>query len=35
MRRIADVVAQHKAELSINHDKAESDGRKRAPDFYE
>jgi N-acyl homoserine lactone hydrolase len=35
MQRMADVMAQHKAQLWINHDKAQRDGQKMAPEFYE
>lgn len=35
MQRIADVLAKEKAQLWINHDKAQTDGLKKAPDFYD
>jgi glyoxylase-like metal-dependent hydrolase (beta-lactamase superfamily II) len=35
MQRIADVLAKEKAQLWINHDKAQRDGLKMAPAFYE
>lgn len=35
MQRIADIMAREKAQLWINHDKAQSDGLKMAPDFYD
>ena len=35
MQRIADVVAKEKAQLWINHDKAQRDSLKMAPDFYD
>ena len=35
MQRIADLMAQHKAQLWINHDKAQRDSQKLAPEFYE
>jgi glyoxylase-like metal-dependent hydrolase (beta-lactamase superfamily II) len=35
LQRLADVMAQHKAQLWINHDKAQRDGLKMAPEFYE
>jgi len=35
MQRIADLLAQHKAQLWINHDKAQRDSQKLAPDFYD
>jgi glyoxylase-like metal-dependent hydrolase (beta-lactamase superfamily II) len=35
MQRIADVLAKEKAELWINHDKAQTDSLKKAPDFYD
>jgi len=35
MQRMADVMAQQKAQLWINHDKAQRDSLKMAPDFYE
>ena len=35
MQRIADVLAQNKAQLWINHDKAQRDTLKMSPEFYE
>ncbi len=35
MRRIADIIAKEKAQLWINHDMAQRDGLKMAPEFYE
>ena len=35
MQKIADVMAREKALLWINHDKAQRDGLKMAPEFYE
>jgi hypothetical protein len=35
MARIADVLAKEKAQLWINHDKAQRDTLKLAPEFYE
>jgi N-acyl homoserine lactone hydrolase len=35
IKRLAEVVAQHGAQLWIQHDKAQSDSRKFAPDFYD
>jgi N-acyl homoserine lactone hydrolase len=35
MQRMADIVAKEKAQLWINHDKAQRDGQKLSPDFYE
>jgi len=35
MQRIADVLAKEKAQLWINHDKAQTDTLKHAPEFYE
>jgi N-acyl homoserine lactone hydrolase len=35
MQRIADVLAKEKAQLWINHDKAQRDSLKMAPDFYD
>jgi hypothetical protein len=35
MQRIADVVAKEKAQLWINHDKAQRDGLKLSPVFYD
>jgi N-acyl homoserine lactone hydrolase len=35
LQRLADVMAQHKAQLWINHDKAQRDGLKLAPEFYD
>ena len=35
MQRLADVMAKEHAQLWINHDKAQRDGQKISPDFYE
>ena len=35
MQRIADVLAKEKAQLWINHDKAQRDTLKMAPDYYD
>jgi N-acyl homoserine lactone hydrolase len=35
MQRIADVLVKEKAQLWINHDKAQTDTLKHAPEFYE
>jgi glyoxylase-like metal-dependent hydrolase (beta-lactamase superfamily II) len=35
MQRVADVMAKEKAELWINHDKAQRDGLKMSPQYYE
>lgn len=35
MQKISDVMAKEKAQLWINHDKAQRDGLKMAPEFYE
>jgi glyoxylase-like metal-dependent hydrolase (beta-lactamase superfamily II) len=35
MQRIADLLAKEKAQLWINHDKAQRDSLKMAPDFYD
>ena len=35
MRRIAEILAKDKAQLWINHDKAQREGLKMAPGFYE
>ena len=35
MQRLADLMAEHKAQLWINHDKPQSDGLLHAPKFYE
>jgi hypothetical protein len=35
MQRIADVMAKEKAQLWINHDMAQRNTLKMAPDFYE
>ena len=35
MNRMAELLAQHKAALWINHDKAQRDSQKMAPEFYE
>jgi N-acyl homoserine lactone hydrolase len=35
MQRIADLLAKEHAQLWINHDKAQSDAQKKAPEFYQ
>jgi len=35
MQRMADVMAKEKAQLWINHDKAQRDGQKMSPEYYE
>ena len=35
MQLMADVLAKEKAQLWINHDKAQTDTLKHAPEFYE
>jgi N-acyl homoserine lactone hydrolase len=35
LQRIADILAKEKAQLWINHDKAQRDSLKMAPDFYD
>ena len=35
MKRMADLLAQNKATLWINHDKAQRDAQKMSPEFYE
>ena len=35
MQRMADIMAREKAQLWINHDKAQRDGQKLSPDFYD
>jgi hypothetical protein len=35
MQRIADLLAKEKAQLWINHDKAQSDAIPHAPDYVE
>ncbi|QQO17826.1 N-acyl homoserine lactonase family protein [Bradyrhizobium diazoefficiens] len=35
MRKIADTLAKEKAQLWINHDKAQRDSQKMAPEFYD
>jgi len=35
MQKMADLLAKNNAQLWINHDKAQRDGQKLAPDFYE
>ena len=35
MQKMADVLAKEKAQLWINHDKAQRDSQKMSPDFYE
>src|SRR5262245_13235417 len=35
LQRLADLMKQHNAQLWINHDKAQRDGQKMSPEFYE
>ena len=35
LQRIADLLAQNKAELWINHDKPQSDAQRRPPEYYD
>jgi glyoxylase-like metal-dependent hydrolase (beta-lactamase superfamily II) len=35
MQRMAEIMAREKAQLWINHDKAQRDGQKLSPDFYD
>ena len=35
MQRLADLMTQHKAQLWINHDKAQRDSLKMAPEFID
>jgi glyoxylase-like metal-dependent hydrolase (beta-lactamase superfamily II) len=35
MKRMSDLLTQHKAQLWINHDKAQRDGQKLSPEYYE
>jgi glyoxylase-like metal-dependent hydrolase (beta-lactamase superfamily II) len=35
MQRLAEVMAREKAQLWINHDKAQRDRQKLSPDFYD
>ena len=35
MQRLADIIARERAQLWINHDKAQRDRQKLSPDFYE
>jgi len=35
MKRMSDLLTQHKAQLWINHDKAQRDSQKLSPGFYE
>ena len=35
MQRMVDIMAKEEAQLWINHDKAQRDGQKLSPDFYE
>ena len=35
MARLEALMIQHKAQLWINHDKPQSDGQKKAPDYYD
>jgi len=34
-QRLADIMVKQKAQVRINHDKAQRDGQKLSPDFYE
>ena len=35
MQKIADTLGKEKAQLWINHDKAQRDSQKMAPEFYD
>jgi N-acyl homoserine lactone hydrolase len=35
MQRISDTLTKEKAQLWINHDKAQRDGLKMSPEFYD
>jgi glyoxylase-like metal-dependent hydrolase (beta-lactamase superfamily II) len=35
LQRLADLLAENKAELWINHDKPQSDGYRRPPQYYD
>jgi N-acyl homoserine lactone hydrolase len=35
MQKMADVIARERAQIWINHDKAQRDGQRLSPDFYE
>ena len=35
MQKIADTLTREKAQLWINHDKAQRDGLKMSPEYYE
>jgi hypothetical protein len=35
MQKIADMLTKEKAQLWINHDKAQRDGQKMSPEFYD
>ena len=35
MQRMAEVMAKENAQLWINHDKAQRDGQKMSPEYYE
>jgi glyoxylase-like metal-dependent hydrolase (beta-lactamase superfamily II) len=35
MQKIADIIVRDKAQIWINHDKAQRDGQRLSPDFYE
>jgi ABC-type iron transport system FetAB ATPase subunit len=35
LKRLSAIVAQHRAQLWIQHDKAQSETRKFAPEFYD
>jgi len=35
MQKISDTLANEKAQLWINHDKAQRDGLKMSPEFYD
>ena len=35
MQRMADLMAKEKAQLWFNHDKAQRDGQRMSPEYYE
>jgi len=35
MQRMADLMAKERAQLWINHDKAQRDGQRMSPEYYE
>jgi len=35
MQKLAELLAKEKAQLWINHDKAQRDGQKMSPEFYD